>query len=348
MRIPEQQIKQAILHPEQEIRDTALRYFRHTDDPTVMPVVIEAVERFGRPEGFSLLRQADRLPQSATTIDWLIRELNGDLDVSEAAWDNFRFAVSLVLANPPGPQLAKRSQEILAAPLFPAELRPGLVESAHLASWDWKMAWRAFRRLAETVRSKSDVTLEDSHRLRRYVRGLATHQDVSTDTVRSALLGLDEDRLLDWMQPWMIQLAGELRMEIAIPVIIEHALGDDDTLLDECSSALSAIGSDLVATAVRMKWPKGGIDFHMIAIEALEHIHTELSSAITLELLSAERDRETQVALGHAALAQFETAAIEPVRELVLGDAVEFDAEERDLRFALVAAATVMNVEFPE
>ena len=49
MRLPEEQIKQAILHPELSVRTLALHYFSRSfsDDTTVMPFVVEAVEKFG-------------------------------------------------------------------------------------------------------------------------------------------------------------------------------------------------------------------------------------------------------------------------------------------------------------
>ena len=50
MRYPEDKIKEAILHPDPEIRDRATGYFAKSfsPDPTIMPLVIKAVETYGR------------------------------------------------------------------------------------------------------------------------------------------------------------------------------------------------------------------------------------------------------------------------------------------------------------
>lgn len=50
MRFSESKIKQAILHPEEEMREQALHYFSNSrsQDDTVMPLVIQAVEKYGR------------------------------------------------------------------------------------------------------------------------------------------------------------------------------------------------------------------------------------------------------------------------------------------------------------
>lgn len=54
MRTPEEKIKAAILHPEEEIRCVAVSYFAdaYSSDPALMPLVIEAVEKYGRENAF--------------------------------------------------------------------------------------------------------------------------------------------------------------------------------------------------------------------------------------------------------------------------------------------------------
>ena len=50
MRLPESKIKEAILHPDIEVRDRATMYFAKafSSDPSIMPLVIKAVEKYGR------------------------------------------------------------------------------------------------------------------------------------------------------------------------------------------------------------------------------------------------------------------------------------------------------------
>ena len=52
VRYPEAKIKEAILHPDIEIRDRAVRYFGKSFSPdiSIMPLVIKAVETYGRQE----------------------------------------------------------------------------------------------------------------------------------------------------------------------------------------------------------------------------------------------------------------------------------------------------------
>ena len=54
MRLTADQVKQGILHPEQLVRDVALRYFSESfsPDPTIMPVAIQAIETYGWEDAF--------------------------------------------------------------------------------------------------------------------------------------------------------------------------------------------------------------------------------------------------------------------------------------------------------
>lgn len=55
MRYSEDKIKEAILHPDLDVRDAAIRYFYSstTLDFTLMPLSIEAIEKYGRTKAFS-------------------------------------------------------------------------------------------------------------------------------------------------------------------------------------------------------------------------------------------------------------------------------------------------------
>lgn len=82
MRYPETKIKEAILHPDLDVRDTAIRYFYSSTSPddTLMPLAIQAIERYGRTKAFSFTRYLNLLPQTEQTIGWVIAELQRDCE----------------------------------------------------------------------------------------------------------------------------------------------------------------------------------------------------------------------------------------------------------------------------
>ena len=105
MRTPDSTIKAAILHPEQAIREAALHYFSdaYCDDDSIMPLVIQAVEKYGRETGFILLWDAERLPQTEATVNWIVNELRRDYDLNDLMQENYCFALALILYRAPSP-----------------------------------------------------------------------------------------------------------------------------------------------------------------------------------------------------------------------------------------------------
>ncbi len=70
MRFPEDKIKQAILRPERDVALRALQYFTesYSQDPTIMPLVIQAVEMHGREHAAELIASTGSLSQTTDTV----------------------------------------------------------------------------------------------------------------------------------------------------------------------------------------------------------------------------------------------------------------------------------------
>ncbi len=85
MRLSECRIKELILHPDRDVRDMAIRYFYSSTSPdhSLMPLAIEAIERYSRTGAFSHTHYLNVLPQTEQTIAWVIAELHRDFASAE-------------------------------------------------------------------------------------------------------------------------------------------------------------------------------------------------------------------------------------------------------------------------
>ncbi|HUG67183.1 MAG TPA: hypothetical protein VMM76_05505, partial [Pirellulaceae bacterium] len=318
MRLPESKIKAAIQHPEEEVRLTALRYFADSpnDDDSVMPLVIQAVETYGVDRSFRILRDAERLPQTESTVDWLIGQLHrSDLDLASIDNDNYRFAVALVLCDAEPILIAHRASKIRNAPLFPRQLDKRIAETALAASWNCQLTWKQFVELADKLSRKRKWSRYDHRRIHSLVRLLARHRDVEAQVLvllRRENHGI-EPGLAEWFDSYIVQLAGLMRLDAAIPYLIERSHLAEDDVADECGDALGRIGTNAVVEAIVNDWDCGDSNFRSIMCSALERIHTDLSAQTCLELLCDEQDGDVQLELGHALLAHFEFEGVELV-----------------------------------
>ena len=115
MRYPEDRIKEAVLHPDIEIRDRAVMYFAKSfsTDTSLMPLVIKAVETYGRQnDAYRLIGASRELPQTEDTIAWIIDELNAD---QTDKYENYAFNLSMVLVGADPALLLPRESEIFEA-----------------------------------------------------------------------------------------------------------------------------------------------------------------------------------------------------------------------------------------
>jgi hypothetical protein len=352
MRLAEEAIKQAILHPEHEVRVTAVNYWSYSlnPDPAVMPLVIQAVEKYGRDTAFKLLRWAEHLAQTEPTIDWLVNELRADYDFADIEDDNYRSAIALILLNADPELLVPRHADIVAAPAFPEALRGPLDERLRLHRWDWATTWHAFQNFGRTLMLRGQCSPEDSRRLERLIKALARHKEAGEQVMR-LLRGQykrGEKELMQWLDWKIVDLAGEIRLVEAVPYLLRSMDDAYEALIDEIPTALGKIGTDSVVDAIYDEWHDTDAERRHSFVEALWRIHTDHCADVCLELLVEEDDMDVAVFLGHAVLSHFHFEGIMPVRDLVLGDDDELDGERRDLRYGLVAAATVMGSNFPE
>ena len=351
MRLPEEKIKQAILHPESLVRTRALHYFSRSfsDDITVMPLVVAAVEKFGREASIHLVGECGDLPQTESTIQWCIEELRQDVGEQDEALDNYRFALSKVLASAnPSLTLAKET-EILKLPHFLPQLGSTLSERIHLLTEDTEFLWNKLIDFCERENEKqylSEMDLSLAHRL---VEALGRGGAMVADrvfTMMNEVFDNSANSPRALMQGFVLRLAGELRLTAAVPLLVETLKEDDDWFNEECQRALINIGGDEVADAILCEFPGAEWHFRLHGSGVLEQLHTEGVVQKCIEFFEEETDETIRTCLGQAALAQFSTEAIEPVRQFILAN--KLDPEILDLRENLVSASTALGIEFPE
>ena len=352
MRLPESQIKQAILDPVDQVREQALHYFSEvrSSDPMIMPQVVEAVEKYGRGIAFSLLRAAERLVQTEATVEWLIAELRRQYDLSDIEQDNHRFAVAIILSEADPQLLAPREKEILALATFPERLREPLHDRIDMASWPWKRTFEALMNFGMDTMRRRRITQNDLRYGNRLVEALARHPDQAGtvfDLLKRPYPGKDRSFVL-WLEPHIMALAGEMKIEAAIPFLMKQTRSEHERIIDEALMALGRIGTDAVIRAVDQAWWGADQDTRCSYAILLEGIHNDESVKWGRAFLGGEEDREVQLLLANSLLGTFETEAIDLCWPMVDDiDEDEMAPEERDLRYRLVAIAMIMGKTFP-
>ena len=240
MRYPEDKIKEAILHPDIEIRDRATSYFAKSfsSDLSIMPLVIKAVETYGRQnDAYRLIGASRDLPQTEETIAWVIDELN---DPQADQYENYAYNLSMVLVDADPALLLPRESDILEARHFLADLREPLTERLRMLSWDEATCWQKLEEFCEEGKDKQYTNEVNLGYANRIVEALARYGQECEAKVRDWLaVKLDDysHHPMKWLEPLVVRLAGQAHLESTIPLIVAKLHEDGDLLNEECAES---------------------------------------------------------------------------------------------------------------
>jgi len=349
MRFPEAKIKEAILHPDIEIRDRAANYFSRSfsHDVSIMTQVIRAVETYGREGAYRLIGAGRDLPQTEASIDWVISELN---DEQSSQYDNYTYNLTRLLVEADPALLLPKETAILDSRHFIAQMRSAFTERLRMLSWDEATGWRRLEEFCEQGKDKQYTNQVNLAHAECIVESLDRFGKACEEKVH-AFLGQrvedDHDSPISWMQPLVARLSGRVCLESAIPLLIARLREDRGDFLNEtCGEALARIGTPAVLHAIAEAYPGGDDSFRIYASEPLERIRSDLAVEICLRLLNQEQDSGIQRILAETLLAQFAGEGIEAARRYLLRR--ELDFQDQGLRAELLETCKFMGEHFPE
>ena len=192
----------------------------------------------------------------------------------------------------------------------------------------------------------ADDELEDEE----WERGQEIVAALARDRERACRLVLHilehPDKFTGWLEVFIARLAGELRLDTAVPLLADRIEDPDTYACQEAEWALQKIGTDAVVRELARRYVDGDWDIQVTVACALERVHTDLSVQTCLDLLKKEEDELVRGLLLEAVLINFCPDGIEPARQHVLNMAKS--PEMLDVRSALLVACTLLGETFPE
>ncbi len=351
IRLPESKIKQAILNTESEVRYAAVEYFSKSfsNDKSIMPVVIDAVEKYGWEHSYSLIGRASDLPQTDETIHWVLNELSRDINKADMDQVNYLYNLGRVLAGADPGLLLQHKAEIMESCGLLADLKKNIMKRIDMLSWDGDVCWNALEDFCKVNKTKQYINEVNIGYAFQIIEALSRDGEKYRDRIVSLLaeeIKDFENNPMRWMEPLVVALSGEMRLESAIPFIIEKLKIDSDFLAEECMYALSRIGTDSVIEAVSEVFSDADSHFRSYASGVFRRIHSDLSVKRALEFLAKEEDYGIRTILGMALLNNFAYDGLEAVRKLIISGT--YDSFITDLQEDLIIACTIMEEKISE
>ena len=347
MRLPTDKVKERILHADQDVREAAVYYFANSfsPDPTIVPLVIQAIEKLGFDNALTHTFLED-LVHTDETVRWLIQQLSkmGQPTNEKEAEPLMAYISALIDADPA--ILKNHESEIMALEALDHESRDAISERIWLASRSGEELWGDFEEFCQTHEDDDSIPDEDFDFACRVVKALGCHQDQYADMVLE-IIGGETDEIGTWKDGFAIRLAGEMKLEAAIPLMMAtlHE-APDDWIDEECQRAFTKIGSEAVIAQFAKDYATSEWFERMSIACTLEDIHSDEAVQACLDFLKLEEDLQIRGLLLQSVLFNFSTEGIEPARHFILNTPLDPDVLE--VRSALLTACKLMGKRFPE
>ena len=343
MRLQEEQVKQAILHSDRDVREAAVYYFSRSfsQDPDIMPLAIEAIEQFGKDEAFEIYSFLDDLVQTDDTVLWLIGQVKAYGQPVEGEYGSYERAIRRGLVRADAAVLERHS-EILDLDQLDDDAKKTISERIYLHSESPDELWRLLNDFCERS-DELDKVPDDLDLANNLIEALGKHEAFAAPEVLGILNESPSD---DWLELCAVQLAGELRLQETISIILALLNNADDWIYEEGHDALVKIGGDKVVEELAQAYKPGNPDIRLSVASILENIHTDLSVEVSRKLFETEEDPFLRGHLLQAMVMNFSSDAIEPARQFVLQTPLDPDVIE--VRADLLNACKLLGETFPE
>ncbi|MGO9111198.1 MAG: SEC-C metal-binding domain-containing protein [Thermoguttaceae bacterium] len=356
MRLHEELIKQGILHSEPDVRSEAVLYFSrsYTHDPSILPLVIEAIERYGWDDAFEVPYCISGLPLNDATLSWVLAQLqHKDAKKPDAYGYTGRWhTLNSLLSNADAELLAQHLDAIIDVLGIETVVIETMSQRVTLLTTDTEACWSALEQFCVDAKDVDDIGEVDLDYAYALIEAIARRRDQHAEKVLSILGETIEDLESNpkvWMETFAVRMAGEMRLDAAVPLILDKLkeVGEEaEWLCQECEAALAKIGGDATVQAAADLFRHGEWHLRMAACNVLDHVHSDLAVAKALELLPAEDSLTVRAFLASGMISHFAFDVIEPMRQIVHDGS--YDESYSDLKHDLVVAATLMGVDFPE
>jgi len=343
MKPTEQEIKQALLHSDQIVREMALQYFAlsFSRDRSIVPVAVQALEQYGWEETFVSVWILQNLPQTDETLLWLVGQLNEPRRISKSNVAR----ICAIIAHTDAELLGRHQSQLMDCKWLDNSSRKVVLERLSLLSVSGDACWKELESLCERHKKDKDAGRFEFGRATRLVEAISREGDRHSDRVSSVLSqkveNFENDPLL-WLEIFAAQLAGLMRLESAAPLLVAKLRdGDGDSISEECTYALTKIGGDAAVEAIAKDFHAAPSHYRLYASSALRDMRGGNVVAKALELLKGNEDWGTAVKFIGTALANFDPEGLWSAKDFGIDDLPQ-------LRRGMIATVVLTGENFPD
>lgn len=360
MQLTEQEIIAGLGYEKASVRDTLLNYFenRHSLPLELTYAAIKIVERHGWNDAFLFPHKIGKCPHDEQSLNWCLDEID-KIQTGKATLNSERSTLPFHLVNwvtTAHVDLLQQNRDRIASnqtflkPLFrdPATPLDKIDRRIEIAALDPQQAWEQLIKHCNgvaNVKTFPEAAISSAELL---LEPIAEAGDNFRDRMIEILADTESNYqgARGWKVGLMIQLAGRLRCEDSLPLLLSKFSLDWDWYNDQISYAIQAIGTPTIHQAVAEYYQGKPWHTRLYLTSVLENIHYDGAAEKIFPLIASESDDGLRVQLAAAMTAQFDEFSIAPASEIYREN--PRDPERMVIIENLYALACIADVDLPK
>lgn len=277
--INNEKLREFILDANPDVRREAACYFYegYIQDPQILPLTLNACQRYGFRECSLLLLYASRQSADDFTanrlLDILRKTDNEYIQIRLARLINNSTSIDFLEKNIDAlpTQFDKRQWDI-------ARNRLKFKDYSAQQLWDL---------LKEYSKKCKNSQFETSY-IHPLINALCHYDYPTSDSICELMV---EDEIKgEWLEIFLIQLAAARKIEKAIPIISKKLDEDNFSLSDACSNALSEVGSETVLNVIKEDFLVNTSGYQISASYILSRIKLAQSETVIIDFLENHKE----------------------------------------------------------
>ena len=334
-----QKLKRALQHADHHVREAAARYFSesYSRDPELLGLVLDACMRHGLRENQLVLDSAASFEISKEDFRRAFEQLGLAKDYNTCA------KYGRILANAPAEWLLEYESNLEES----GKLTEGVVNKIN---WRFTFmdhspeeAWQDLQEYSEECRDSRHVGEVDHHRADSLLDILA-RADIPPD---EQILDLLQDEAVEeeWLEVWLVKLAGLRGILEAVPLLVDYLQVDTGYFRERVVDALARIGDTEAVHLIDRRFATDPQHVKTYASTVPARIKSRVSEKFLLKHLKSEEDVTIRTFLFEGLCRLFSRAGVPVVREEIERGYVRGILS---LEHALLNVAEVLGIELPE
>jgi hypothetical protein len=287
------QIKPFLSHPEGVIREFTANYFANSFslDSELLPLILDYTRMKDGNEIHPDDEDANKLMLDSAKYFIQSEETFAEILERFECSDQYKSSYVQLLLNA-GPRLLVK---YLPQLVFYPELKKVAEQTVKLIHLSTPDLWKRLMEYSE-AHVKEYIGEFDFNYGAIMVKELAGRPDLPLEEIRQILVTEPEENGI-YKEIYLTILAGELRDEAWIPVLIEKLVSGGDLICKNAADALAKIGTPAVAEALYKRYCMKEGYFSLFAAPLLGQIKTKNAEDAILKLLEVEEDNDDAAVL---------------------------------------------------